>query len=84
MQELPEDVAALESAFRAEDLKAARDIAHRISGVAALYRLPLLQDAVKSLQDSLNLGSPMTAELLAPVTNAVAEDLMEIQAAQVN
>ncbi len=80
MRELPNDVAALEEAFKKQDLSKARAIAHQLSGVAALYRLLRLREAVMQIESHLNIGAPMTEDLLEPVANALAEDLVEIQA----
>lgn len=82
LRELPEDMAALESAFSGNDLGQARAIAHQLSGVAALYRLMRLRSNVMNLEQQLNIGAAMTQDLLRPVAEALAEDLAEVQLSQ--
>ncbi len=82
LTELPKDMARLEAAFVNDDLVQARAISHQLSGVAALYRLLNLRDALYELEQQLRISAPLNDELLRPVAEALAEDLAELQMAQ--
>lgn len=82
LQELPSDMNKLKAAFDSGDLVSARQIAHQLSGVAALYCMTRLRGQIVNLEEHLRIGAPMTDELLLPVTEALTEDLVEIQTAQ--
>lgn len=81
LDELPRELSSLEAALAASDITEARRIAHRISGVAALYRLRRLIDAIQALQQVLGQTDSIDTVLLEPVTEAMTEDLVDIQAA---
>lgn len=82
LTELPKDMAALETAFADSQLPRACEIAHQLSGVSALYGLTRLHVAVTNLDQYLKIGAPMSDDMLQPVAEALAEDLAEIQSAQ--
>lgn len=81
MEELPSEIAALQTAHQTGDSERLRAGAHQISGIAALYRLPKLRSAMDALQKKLKADQAIEPEDLEQIAGAMADDLVELQSA---
>lgn len=81
MRELPDEVSALETACNDGDLQAAKRLSHQLSGIAALYRLLRLRNALADIEAALKNGTDPRVVSLDTVLEALAEDLVDIQTA---